>query len=130
MKFEELKEDCYTVDFSSEIAIKKAEKEGLTVVFPDEFTLQIDIDNKAAFSIFEKKILYLDKWYDFTYKINVSLSGKPHRHVYVKLTTPVTPLERIFLQLFLGSDSTREFLSFQRIKNKDAHPTLFAEKSL
>ena len=130
MKFEEVKDKDtdYTSDISSDVAYKEAKEKGLKVVLPDEFTLQIDIDNEASFSVFKDKIEYLARWYDFEYKVNISFSGKPHRHIYVTMLIPITPLERIFLQLFLGSDPTREFSSFRRIKENDLHPTLFLEK--
>jgi hypothetical protein len=122
-------ESPYLKGIRSDIAYKEAKEKGLQIVLPDEHTLQIDIDSKEAFSLFERRISFLEKWYDdIDFKITTSLSGLPNRHIYITMSIPITPLERVFLQLFLGSDSTREFLSFKRIEINDPHPTLFFEK--
>ena len=129
-KAEELADTSpYLQSIASSIAHKEAEEKGLRIVLPDEYTLQIDIDSDKAFSLFKPRMSFLEKWYDgVTFTTVPSLSGLPNRHIYVTMPISITPLGRIFLQLFLGSDSTREFLSFQRIAINDPNPTLFFEK--
>ena len=114
-------------NFLSKHAFEQAENEGKIVVLPNEYTLQIDIDTEENHTIFETRIKYLEKWYDLAYKVLSSKSGGIHCHIYVDMKEAITPTERIFLQLYLGSDSKREFLSLQRIRNDDPHPTLFFE---
>ena len=121
----------YMDGLSSKAAFEEAATKGLMVVLPDEFSLQVDIDNQENFVLFNNRLDYLKNWYDLKYKKTPSKKGGEHLHITVCLDKVINPLERIFLQLYLGSDSTREFLSFQRIKNKDPNPTLFFEvKSL
>ena len=121
-------ENDYTAHFSSEVAFKEAEEKGVVVVLPDDFELQIDIDTAENYELFLLRIKYLEKWFNLTYKQKSSKTGGDHRHICIRLTETISSLERIFLQLYLGSDSKREFLSLIRIKNDDPHPTLFFEK--
>lgn len=121
------KEDTYMASFSSEKALKEADAKDMVVVLPDDFTLQIDIDTAESYRLFLFRIKYLGKWFNLTHKQNPSKKGEEHRHIYVRLSEAISSMERIFLQLYLGSDSKREFLSLMRIKNDDPHPTLFFE---
>lgn len=60
---------------------------------------------------------------------SVSPSGKQdHSHVIVRLRREVTPMERILIQAFLGSDLKREALSWVRLVNDDPNPTIFYTK--
>jgi hypothetical protein len=116
-------------DLSREEAIKEAEKKGLMAVTPLENELQIDIDNIEQLAEFEARMKYFQTWHDCDIKIQESQSGQPHYHIYVTLKDlKVDPIIRIFLQLFLGSDSIIEFLSYKRLEAGDVHPTLFLEK--
>jgi len=118
----------YTID--SKEAFIKAEKKGLKVIVPEDNQLQIDIDDENQLAVFEERIKKL-KTHNFEIKdvkIQESISGSPHRHIYITLEEHFTDLERIFLQLFLGSDPVRELLSYERIREGDEYPTLFLEK--
>ncbi len=116
-------------DFSREEAIKEAEKKGLKAVIPLDNELQIDIDNIEQLAVFEERMKYFQTWHDCDIKIQESQSGHPHYHIYVTVKDlNLDPITRIFLQLFLGSDAIREFLSYKRLEEGDIHPTLFLEK--
>lgn len=114
---------------TSERAIKQAEQEGLSVVFPKDNELQIDIDDAASYAVLEALLEIVDRHWGI---INVvkkpSKSGKPgKRHITVCLSEPVEPGERITLQACLGSDRKRELLSLVQLLAGDPHPTLFLE---
>lgn len=118
---------------TSQRAITQAQKEGLRVVFPAANELQLDIDDEAAYQVFEKNIEIIDGQYGpSTHVAKPSRSGKRGKyHITVTLPVPVTSNhERIALQAFLGSDRTREALSWLQAENRDEHPTLFLEYPL
>jgi len=117
------------IDHSSQFSLDKARKEGLRVVVPTAFELQIDIDSEEALFEFERR-------YDFarqlglvsSYSMRPSKSGGERYHVTARVPLKITPLERITLQAILGSDWRREILSLERLNKGDAIPTLFFEK--
>ena len=113
----------------SQAAIEDAEKMGLEVVFPDDCTLQLDIDSGTQHDAYLKRLSFFKRFFPIeSTEIKPSKQGLPHQHIYIKLKHPVTDMERIFLQLDLGSDFRREIYSFLRIQIGDKHPTLFLEK--
>ncbi len=120
--------NTYFDSISSNDAFADAEKFGYTVVFPNENTLQLDIDSSEAFELYKGRFEKLKQWYRVKkVKIITSKSGGNCKHVYIELAESLSDLERIFLQLLLGSDYMRELLSLQRIRMGDPHPTLFFE---
>ena len=116
---------------SSEEAIKLAEKNNWSVVFPSEHALQIDIDSADAYETFKRHKDILDK----TLGIEdcsewPSKSGLSWRkHITIRLKQPISAERRILLQAAMGSDRMREILSFARLINGDPNPTLFFEKN-
>ena len=118
-------------DLLNEHAWEKAEKLGLDVVLPDDDELFIDLDTPEANEQFHKRIEDIEQFVKTIYVIRPSQSGDPGRnHAYVKLQRPVqSQHERMLLQILLGSDPTRELLSWARTTVKqDAHPVLFFEQ--
>lgn len=124
-------EDAREYDFSfiqSSTAYREAKDDGCIVVLPEDNQLLIDIDSPEAQAVYDKNIenfhlhianvVYEDR--------KVSRSG--NKHIYVTLDRNIDATERVLFQSFLGSDQTRELLSFIRILNEDEHPTLFIEK--
>ena len=110
--------------------IAYGEAHGFRVVSPLENELFIDIDSEEQMKIFTSRLtervrkeIGVVEW-----TANPSKSGLPKRHITVTLDKGWLPLERVFLQLYLGSDPTREYLSLFRIINGDPEPTLFFEK--
>lgn len=117
----------------SDKAYEKAKELGLEVVLPDEYTLQLDLD--VPFNGYSEEAY----GQDFLTKVNAvytnfgieditftkSKSGRTHG--FIRLTEPVTAVERILLQAALGSDGLREILSFKRVKRGDPTPTLLFE---
>ena len=118
-------------NIASRTAYDEAYADGLEVVVPENNQLQLDIDDGPSYDLFLKNkqrfaeyimpILYVSE--------KPSRSGQPEKkHITITLADEVTPSDRILYQLFLGSDRTREFLSYLRCTQGDDVPTLFLEK--
>lgn len=106
------------------------EKRGLRVVLPEANQLQVDIDSFEALGVFAANVERLGDLVE-SHVRTVSPSRKSgHYHVTVTLKRPVRdPMERILLQLLLGSDVTRELLSWKRATADMADPTIFFERA-
>jgi len=116
---------------SSEYAQKNAKLKGLDIVLPYPNQLQLDIDSEADYEAFNKNLakFRLHVGSVSIYEDHPSKSGDPgKRHITLRFEQDLTPLDRILFQLFLGSDRTRELLSYIRYVNDDPNPTLFYEK--
>lgn len=111
-------------------ALAYAEQNGLDVILPNPNQLFVDIDSEDALAIFVNRVGEIRKWVDLDYLVNSSPSGrKGHYHIYVTLTRNITSEnERILLQLLLGSDPSREVMSWARVVAGNSAPTLFFEK--
>ena len=115
---------------NSQNAIKRAELENLTVVFPLSFQLFVDLDTEHSFKMFERLFMLFKKFVDegADYSTEWSRSGAPKRHVTVNLSRSVKDeVERVMFQAFLGSDRVREILGYAQAMNGDPNPTLFLE---
>lgn len=110
--------------------LNEAKNKGMKVLFPDEYTLQLDIDDASEFETYQRMLPFFKDFIPI-----VELTDKPsksggtfHRHITIRLKHKVTVLERIILQLALGSDPKRELFSFIRYNCDDPQPTIFLEK--
>ena len=127
-----LNKETINYDIDRMSAIKEAEEKGLKVVYPKDTELLLDIDTEEHMQLFEERAEYLNQFLPIDFEIKQSQSGHPHYHIYVTLEDrkgPLADVERIFLQLFLGSDPTREFLSYLRVLSGEELPTLLLEKN-
>ena len=116
----------YHQDDTIESAIAKAATLGLAVVFPAPNQLFVDIDDEDSMDVFAENIRRLN---NVSYTVAPSPSGTPgHYHITVTVPEAVSSLERIALQAMLGSDPTREILSWQRLRRGISDPTLFFER--
>jgi hypothetical protein len=114
---------------NSQKALDQAEHEGLTVVYPKDNEIMIDIDNPHSLQLFYKQMDIVKKYIGVIgEEQHLSKSGGEKWHITVTLTTTVTPLERLALQAMLGSDRVRELLGYVEYKNNDPTPTLFLER--
>ena len=112
---DQLKESAATSEYciDSSIAFELAEEEGLEVVLPDDYTLQLDIDSDIQYAEYEERFPFFERFFSIkSIEIKPSKNGLPHQHITIKLENPVTNRERIFLQLMLGSHYKREIYSF------------------
>ena len=108
---------------------EEAKKKGLKVIFPKEKELFVDIDDEESMKIYHKRIDMLKSLFYCKSEIKVSQSGHPHCHIYINTDRIFTNIERILLQLFLGSDVIHEFLSYKDYVNGESYPVLFFEKT-
>ena len=125
----EAKYDFDTI--KSECAVKEAALKNLDIVFPLSNELLIDIDNEESFAKYQKNIPKFQMHVATVLEeyITPSKSGNPcKKHIRLFLDRNIEPGERLMYQSFLGSDPTRELLSYVRLINGDPNPTLFYEK--
>jgi hypothetical protein len=114
---------------NSQRAIDEALTFGLSVVFPKDNELQLDIDNDHSFQLYLKQADILKKYIGVEgYKVEPSRSGLPKQHITITLSRTVSTIERLALQAMMGSDRVRELLGFVQYLNNDPHPVLFLEK--
>lgn len=108
---------------------EEAKKKGLKVVLPKKNQLFVDIDSIKQMMVFSKRFDMLKSLFNCKVKKKVSRSGFPHYHIYIDAERMFTDMERILLQLFLGSDVKHEFLSYKDYTNGEAYPVLFFEQA-
>jgi hypothetical protein len=130
----EVDEAAYDFEtIKSSFAVGHAKLQGLDIVVPRGDELLIDIDSPEGMAVFNKNITkfatHLNNNTVPSKLVTQSKSGNPDKqHITLTLKEDLTPTERILFQLFLGSDPTRELLSYIRLINDDPIPTLFYEK--
>lgn len=109
-----------------------AEAEGLTVVIPGPYDLQIDIDDgAAALQRMSEGLEALRSYYSVTeMKRTTSRGGGTHVYLAIDgIDLGDNPILRCALQACLGSDVKRELLSILRVITRtNRPPTLFFEK--
>lgn len=113
-------------------AVEVATENGWEISLPGPRDLFIDIDSAAALEVFDKQLVRFRRCIRLAEVVAArpSKSGAAGRyHIVVRVTDgdPLDPLERISYQLMLGSDPTRELLSWMRVLAGMPHPTLFFE---
>lgn len=109
-------------------AVKKAQRLGKIIVKPETNELLLDIDNAEQYKTFKYRLKELSKLHTIEEIKEIPSTEKPdHYHIYVTLDRDIEDEERVFLQLFLGSDSIREYLSLCLIHIGDPHPILLFE---
>jgi len=123
---EDRKYDFWTI--RSEKAFKEARNLNQIVVLPEDRQLLIDIDSPEAEAVYNKNKPKFQTHIANIVKEERKTSRNGNTHIYVTLDLDFDARERILYQLFLGSDQTRELLSYVRWINEDPHPTLFIEK--
>lgn len=144
MSDERLSDPCYNSDLemktieydpegmpNSQRALDQAAREGLSVVYPEDNQLQIDLDNEHSYRLFQNQLCIVEKFIGISNcDEKPSKSGKPgKRHITLTFYgVTFTMLERLALQAMLGSDRIRELLGYVQLKNEDPHPVLFLEK--
>lgn len=131
VKRKDTEKDDREYDFASiqsSTAYDEARHDGCVVVLPEVNQLLIDIDSPDAEVIYNKNKPKFELHIAVILMEERKTSRNGNTHIYVTLDRNIDASERVLFQSFLGSDQTRELLSFVRILNEDAHPTLFIEK--
>lgn len=113
---------------NSQVCEDFAQDNGMTVVYPTDKQLFIDIDSEQAYELFLNQVQLLKKVEGtLDWVCTVSKSGLPHRHIVVNLVNPKEIGTRIALQAALGSDRRCELLRLVRVHDGDPNPILFLE---
>src|SRR4030042_6814949 len=121
-----ISKDWSSIDLkTSDEMFEMAEKNNLSVVVPDDWTLQIDIDSEEDFQEYQKRANLISRAIPLTEKIEPSFSGLPNRHVTLTSPFRMDVWKRIALQAALGSHSTRELFNAFRVLNEDRGPIVF-----
>lgn len=97
--------------------IREALKGGFGIVYSSPRTILLDLDDDESVTRYDKQIDMLAEHYGL-YELESWKSKSGNKHVVLTLEAPIPdPKDRIILQLVLGSDPVREFLSLEQINN-------------
>jgi hypothetical protein len=102
--------------------LEDAEASGLTVVYADLNTLQLDIDSIEDYAHYLKNTHRLIQLGYFKSTDELTLATEEWRsrngkwHVQIHLRSNIETEERIMLQALLGSDRVREFCNLRRYR--------------
>jgi hypothetical protein len=110
-------------NFTDEYARKKAERLGCDIVYGNDNTLLLDIDNEEDLHQFDKQYALLNEHVEMGLPV-ITASRSGNKHISIKLTQPVSLMERIALQTALGSDRKRELLSILGFRAGQENPVL------
>lgn len=112
---------------------KSMSKSDKRMVLPNDHTLQIDCDSRAALKNFYDRLAFFKSriheyglGWTFLYKIHQS--SPKHYHITVTLSQRMNLCERILAQTLLGDDPNRAMFNFFRYLNGSRVPVLFFEK--
>jgi hypothetical protein len=115
----------YTLE--NEEFLKEIEAKGeFEIIFPDDFTILLDIDSEEAYNRYKTMFKKFCEY--FALKENgleeyFSISGPPKRHVIIRIEPPkLNKFQRIALQAILGSDPMKEFYSLERVRQGIENP--------
>lgn len=104
----------------------------MQVVYPQNNQLQVDIDDEESYKLFCERF---DNLSPFFGKENINIvdtpskSGLPKRHITITVSNwYFTEVNRLLLQVLLGSDSNREWLGCLRVLDIGKSKTCFFEK--
>lgn len=110
-------------------AIRRAKEKGLRAVIPKANQLLLDFDTEEQYVLYKERVKRLNQSIPVVEVYNQpSKSGLPKRHLILEMECDIDPAGRLVLQQYLGSDPTREFLSFLRTLQDDPYPTILFER--
>lgn len=101
------------------------------VILPKPNELFVDCDDSDHVQIAFNRLNRLTnlKWIRPIWVSCSPSKTRGHWHIIVTLKDDIGVLERITLQLILGSDPDRELYSYARWKNQAPYPILFIEEN-
>jgi hypothetical protein len=112
---------------NSDKVVERSKTTGERVIFPADDELQLDIDSEADLAVYRDLRTILTEAHFWSELSCVPSKTAGHYHVTMKLSHPVTAMERLLLQACLGSDRKRELLGYLNLTRGDQRPTLFIE---
>lgn len=107
------------------------QRDGLFILLPDDYTLQLDIDNEEDYAVFRSQLSLLNIKFPMkgsVVKDTPSKGGLPKRHITVKFDRKLSLWQKIAFQACLGSDRKRELLNAARVEAEVEDPIAFFEK--
>ena len=115
---------------------KKARTTRKVAVIPDDYTVQIDLDSRAALANFRNRVAFFRarfrayrNLHHWRFSIRLLRSAtRGHYHATVTFTERLTQAERGWAQALLGDDPNRGVYGFFRHLNGSRYPFLFFEK--
>jgi hypothetical protein len=114
---------------SLKAAKEAAAAKGQVVVLPADNELFLDIDDEESLALFKSCVEMMEHKVKLEWNMKPSPSGRSGRfHITVKMPRAVTPIERVAIQAFMGSDRKRECLSWCRLQDGETTVTRFFEK--
>lgn len=93
------------------------------LVVPAENHLLVDLDSETAKDLFWRRYSELSGRYPLKVETYKSKSGT-HDHAIVTLPMDLPIKERLLLQALMGSDLTREWLSYLRVLDGTPNPSV------
>lgn len=106
----------------------EAEKLGLIAIVPTDSELQIDLDREYSVEDEILKVVYKHDFEGHFIAESNTKSKSGFTHTYIKLSSELPMIERIALQLILGSDRKRELFNYIRWKKGLDTPICLFEK--
>lgn len=119
-KSEIVEHDSFTDnDIRIQTARDIAEKANCDLDIADDYHLQFDFDSDADFQFYTHRAnlfnQFMEALDDCAIKSETRRSKSGNRHVILTLKKPLSAQYRILIQACMGSDRTREALSFIRL---------------
>jgi hypothetical protein len=100
-------------------AVEDAEANNCDIEIADDYTLQLDLDSELAEDIYAKQYnrlkMVLEAQENRIDSVEHRVSKSGNKHIIIKLRNTLGVKDRILLQACLGSDLTREILSYLRV---------------
>jgi hypothetical protein len=95
----------------------------------NDYLLMLDIDTPQQLIDFQESYARLkDESVLYGHRVSWTYSRSGGIHIFFFLKTAVPIMERLVLQMALGSDRVRERLSYQRVKHGDRCPIMSIDK--
>lgn len=112
--------------------LEACKDKGITIFVPEDYQLILDMDTQEQMDRLPAKIerlnIMLARAENAVEVVSVDPSTTTgHKHVLLELNAPLDVARRVAIQMFLGSDPVKEFLSLERIRAGISPATLLAK---
>jgi hypothetical protein len=110
-------------------ALEEADTNGWEVVLPRPTEVQIDIDNRDQYNLFDERYKNMSAYFCMKVVRDTpsKSGGRFKRHITVDMGMELSDAQRCAIQAVLGSDPIRELIGVMRMLLGMEHPTLFYE---
>jgi hypothetical protein len=98
---------------------EKASKLGLSVFIPLSNEAFLDLDDPKQ-DINEEVLHHINEYLGLTcISTCQTKSVNGNKHLYLRFDAPIPEIDKVFIQICLGSDMVKELLSFMQIKKNE-----------